>query len=1060
MVCTVVVLTGLVMWRTAYWWIPRCLPVVAERYGVEIKSLVIDSEGKWQVQYIAYQYNEWLVIVEGVEMQSPLHWLWAAWRQVPRPDGCLQVEHLFVQQMKCDRMMKENEVSDELGLAPVALWQQLEFAHIHLQRWLPPARLATFTFQGQSQVPPINGSDWLYTENSLIGYLSMIELAPEMSARVHVGRAADATWEFSVQVEGDYAGWQQPLEGIVFNATVYLRESGFFLRHLSGRGPWFQAQLSNPLQIDFRGPAIEQDARLELELDLSGQCLLPLKGQFKGWFDFSAGVLDITGGGGLGFGGQLRNLVHVEFPEYMADVSGSGSWDGNHANASGDLTVHHERATFKSRISVNVLESIIAATIESASLESADLPKIELTEPLSLRLPQTLDREWEWRLLELDPLLLTAAETASHLRVEWQPAASLFVSVHQLPLKLLSPWIEIPELLKELQVERFILRDFDWDEGLRGSMQLALSIASVEWQQSPFSTRAELSMQFSEDGLCIDNLEWTAGEEAFASGALHLPLQFFLFRESSVGWVQLIHPAQWEGSLELKLPSWGAEWLEELTGVTQGQSSIAFNVEGEGEAVVVRLDIAIANMRMPGRKGIDNNALVAERVALSLRADRSTIVLEQAIVEWSGGRLEAVAELPVEALWESDDGAVLEGLRRGEWLDALSADVNLHNFRVAFWQDLLPPMVRPDGLLEGHFTMRPGRIFSGELIARDFALRPTLVTQAVEAIEARLLLDGTRIIVQDAGASVGGSVAKLEGYIDFAKRDQLEWLVQLSGDNLPLVRTVDMLLRADLDLRFKNNARGEFEPLLVGKVNLKPSSLWIQFDPLAPRPAGRVRGPEPPFFELQHDFLQHWQLDIQLSGNRFLRVRNPWFAAEMSASFLLSGTLGQPLLTGALILESGILRMPAMNMRFDRGEIFITPEEANAMQLELSATGQRANHVITVDARGTVRNPQLQFRAIPDLTQGQILRILTTGGLEGTGAANLGLYLGRGLVGSTGVDSGIADRIQFDYGRSVSNSGRNTLDAEWMLTERLYLRGQYDEYDAYNLDFLWRLLRR
>lgn len=134
--------------------------------------------------------------------------------------------------------------------------------------------------------------------------------------------------------------------------------------------------------------------------------------------------------------------------------------------------------------------------------------------------------------------------------------------------------------------------------------------------------------------------------------------------------------------------------------------------------------------------------------------------------------------------------------------------------------------------------------------------------------------------------------------------------------------------------------------------------------------------------------------------------------------------------------------MPAMNMRFDRGEIFISPEEANEIRLDLSATGQRANHVITVDARGTVSNPQLQFRAIPDLTQAQILRILTTGGLENAGAGSLGFYLGRGLLGPGGMEDGLADRLQFDYGRSISNTGRNTVDVESRLTDRTAIRGQ------------------
>jgi hypothetical protein len=1090
MLCAVVVLTGVALWWSAAWWIPLWLPVVAEKYGVSVEALEIDAVGNWQAESIRYTDSGWLIVAEGVRMSSPLRWIWSAWREIPQQAGRLDIDQLFIEQGE-GAVAGERDSAD-FDLSPTVLWQQLESLHVLVERWLPPIQLGEWTFKGLAPVPEVSGSGWSYEDQHLQGQVRSAELAPEMVASVHIVRLPEATWEFTLQLKGDYAGWGQPLDAVVFDTSVYLRESGLLLRELEGSAHWFDARLSHPVQVDFRGPTIKEDARLELAVDLSGQSVLPLGGRFEGWLDFSAGVLDLTGRGSLGFGGQLSQFVYKEFPELTADIHIDGNWDGagvalqsldvaashaewgdlewqgegnwqlagNDAAARGELTLRHELATLKSRLSVDFAGSVISGTIESARLEAVDFPKMELVEAFSLRLPRTEDGTWDWRLLELDPLFIAANEAETHVRIEWQPEQDLFVSIQQLPIYLLSPWLEIPEPLRELQVETFRLKDFNWHNGLSGSGELAVSIASVEWQQSKIATRAKLAVEFSADGLRVDTIEWTAGGETLASGALHLPLQFLLPTESSTEWLKLTEPAKWEGALELHMPSLVAEWLAESTGVTLGESTIAFNVEGEGEEVVMRLDVAIDKMRMPAREGIDESALIAERVALSLRADRNAIIVEQAIVDWGGGRLAASAELPVAALLASGYEGAIERLRTGEWLDELTADVDLKDFSVAFWRNLLPPIVRPDGRLEGHFSMRPGRVFSGELIASDFALRPTLTAQAVEAIQARLLLDGTRIIVQDAGARIGGSAAKLEGYIDFTERDRLEWLVHLSGKNVPLVRTVDMLVRADVDLRFQNNASSEFQPLLVGRVDLKSSSLWIQFDPLAPRPAGRVRGPEPPFFQLEQEFLQHWRLDIQLSGNRFLRVRNPWFAAEMSASFLLSGTLGEPLLTGALILESGVLRMPAMNMRFDRGEIFITPDESNEIQLELSATGQRANHVITVDARGTVRNPQLQFRAIPDLTQGQILRILTTGGLEGAGAGNLGLYLGRGFVGSAGADGGFADRLQLDYGRSVSNTGRNTLDAEWMLTERFFLRGQYDEYDAYNLDILWRILRR
>lgn len=1090
LLCTTLVLAAFALWLSASWWIPRWVPLLAERYGVGIESLEIDADGNWLAESIRYEHANWQIVADGVAIPSPFRWAWSAWHGTVDQAGEIRVQQLRVKQGEGDVDGHAEGDFSLQELSPASLWQQLESAHELIERWLPPMYLASWHFEGLEPVPTLSGGDWSYADGQLRGQVGLGALAPEISARLAVVRSAEATWAFELNLEGDYTDWEQPLEAVSMELAFYLKENSLLLSELQGKGSWFEAQLTRPVQMDFRGPTIKEDARLELAVDLSGQSIIPLEGQVSGWLDFTSGVLDLTGRGELAFGGQVTQLVSREFPGFSADVSGEGNWNGvrlqlhkatifahhdeygelqwsgegswqmedNVASASGEVVIRNALATVKSQIAASYAEDSLQATIESLSLETDDLPVIKLVESLSVRLPML--SKGNWRLLELDPLVLSAEETETHLRIAWQPEQALFISVRDLPLRLFSPWLDVPEALQELQVEAFELRDFNWQDGLQGSAELSVSLAAVQWQEAKISTRAELAVNFSADGLLVERLEWIADDAVLASGALHLPLQFRIPKASSESWMQFTEPAQWQGALSLNMPKVAAEWLTEATGVTLGESIIEFRVEGEGDAVVMFLEVSVDQIQLPAREGLDANALIADRIALSLRADREKIVLEQALVGWGGGRLAATAKLPIAELLADGTEVALERFRTGEWLDWLTADVDLDEFSVAFWQDLLPPIVRPDGRLQGRLSVRPGRNFSGELVATDFALRPTLTVQAVESIQARVILVGTRIEVRDAGARIGGSSAKLEGYIDFSQRDQLEWNLQLSGGNLPLVRTVNMLLRADVNLRFQNDVGTEFIPIIEGRVDLRSSSLWVQFDPLAPRPAGRTRGPEPPFFQLEQAFLQHWRLDIQLAGNRFLRVRNPWFAAEMGASFLLTGTLGEPLLTGVLVLESGVLRMPAMNMRFDRGEIFITPDESNEIQLELSATGQRANHVITVDARGTVRNPQLQFRAIPDLTQGQILRILTTGGLENTGAGSLGLYLGRGFVGPAGTDGGLADRLQLDYGRAVSETGRNTIDIEWMLTERTFLRGQYDEYDAYNLDFLWRILRR
>lgn len=1090
-VCALLALAVIALWQSASWWIPRWLPVVAQKYGVQVEALTIDPSGTWHLESLQYADESWRLRFGSIRMDRPLRWVWTSWRGHSRKHAVLSIDSLLVEQLARSDTVPAGEQRD-FDLSPSGIWRELEDSYALIAPWLPEMHLQAWQFVGLDPLPTLRGNDWVYVSGSVTGKLNLDEWAPSMEARLALERLPEATWHLTARMHGDYVEWDQPLEAVEFNASAYLRETGFYLREFSGKAPWFEARLSRPVQFDFTGPSIRQDARIELSLDLSGQVMLPISGQFEGWLDLAAGDLDWTGQGWLGFGGEIRDLVYTDFPELTTRrIKGSGSWDGRRVELSslgvqashaewgeldwtgegfwrmdtmagrveGELNLNNEFGRLRSQLWIAFADAAIEGRLLSATVTPEDFMTIELAEAFSWRLPKAESGNWDWRLLELDPLVLITLDAEAHVRIDWQPQSDLNVVVQQLPLALLSPWMEIPDALRDIQVEVLKLRDFNWQEGLRGGAELVFSSETLEWQDQRILTRAELAAEFKKEGLQVEHLRWLADGEVLAEGQFHLPLHFRIPSKSDSAFVHLSDSPLWEGGLSVDIPDAIADWLS-TTGVVLGESRIDFTVEGEGEAVAVRLEAAMDKLRLPAREGIEDAALIAERLRLSVHADRDAITIERALIDWGRGHLSALAQLPLSALQPDDGISINDHLRSGDWLDQLTADLDLERFQVAFWQDFLPPIVRPDGRLEGRLSIRPGRNFSGELIASDFALRPTLTAQGVESIQARLLLQGTRIEIRDAGARVGGSAAKLEGSIDFSDREQLEWMLRLSGQNLPLVRTVDMLLRADVDLRLMQNRESDFVPLIEGRVDLRSSSLWVQFDPLAPRPAGRRRGPEPPFFEVEQDFLQNWRLDISISGNRFLRVRNPWFAAEMGATFLLSGTLGQPLLTGALILESGVVRMPAMNMRFDRGEIFISPEEANEIRLDLSATGQRANHVITVDARGTVSNPQLQFRAIPDLTQAQILRILTTGGLENAGAGSLGFYLGRGLLGPGGMEDGLADRLQFDYGRAISNTGRNTVDVEWRLTDRTAIRGQYDEFDAYNLDFLWRVLRR
>ena len=113
-----------------------------------------------------------------------------------------------------------------------------------------------------------------------------------------------------------------------------------------------------------------------------------------------------------------------------------------------------------------------------------------------------------------------------------------------------------------------------------------------------------------------------------------------------------------------------------------------------------------------------------------------------------------------------------------------------------------------------------------------------------------------------------------------------------------------------------------------------------------------------------------------------------------------------------------------------------------------------------MEVTNTLDEPFVQFSSTPELSNASILRLLTTGSTTGGGVGAVGLYLGRGLLGAGGMNETVLDRVTIELGEKRSRSGRQTVGAEFDISKDWDLKGEYDEYDAYNMNLLWNLFRR
>ena len=287
--------------------------------------------------------------------------------------------------------------------------------------------------------------------------------------------------------------------------------------------------------------------------------------------------------------------------------------------------------------------------------------------------------------------------------------------------------------------------------------------------------------------------------------------------------------------------------------------------------------------------------------------------------------------------------------------------------------------------------------------------------------------------------------------------------VHLSGTNVPLARNPSVLLRADLDLAATNS--GTEIPVLSGKVKLRDSLFLADLRTLVPQrtASARVR---PPYFSLEVEPWAQWRLKVNVQGDAFLRVQTPLFHGKVSTVMTLEGTLKDPVVLGQVKIDQGsYVSFPFSSLDVKQGFISLTSEDPYRPTLFITAEARRFGYDVKMEATGPVDQPVVQFSSVPGLSSEEIVLMLTAGEVpRGLGVATsnqqraggLALFVGKNLLSDFGIGGG-EDRLTFHSGEEISESGHQTYGAEYKITDKLSVIGEYDRFDQYNLNLKYKV---
>jgi len=312
---------------------------------------------------------------------------------------------------------------------------------------------------------------------------------------------------------------------------------------------------------------------------------------------------------------------------------------------------------------------------------------------------------------------------------------------------------------------------------------------------------------------------------------------------------------------------------------------------------------------------------------------------------------------------------------------------------------------------------------------------------------------------------MAGQLVEVKGSAKLGEDGVPRFDFSLKGENLPFVRQVGLLLRGDLDLKLVSTDNGASK--ITGKVKLRESLFSTDVRDLVPKGGGTVgAAARPPFFSVEAPPFNAWQLDVDLSGEHFLRLRTPVFNGLASMRFHLVNTLGEPRATGQAVIEQGQVLLPFATFAIQQGSIQLTEANPYEPALFVTGTSRRYGYDLRMEVSGTASVPVLKFSSSPPLVSEQVLLLVMAGETPNSEmsysgnqrAVRFGAFIGKSLFSSVSGDSSAADRLTISAGEKVSRQGRETYEAEYTLGKRWSVVGEYDEFDDFNSGLKWRVL--
>ncbi|MDR0428543.1 MAG: translocation/assembly module TamB, partial [Puniceicoccales bacterium] len=380
-------------------------------------------------------------------------------------------------------------------------------------------------------------------------------------------------------------------------------------------------------------------------------------------------------------------------------------------------------------------------------------------------------------------------------------------------------------------------------------------------------------------------------------------------------------------------------------------------------------------------------------------------------------------------------------------LQKLNGTLQFHQFPISLVAPLLPVAVKPQGIIHGDLQFRDGMPV-GLLSIVGLQSRPISGIGVMHDLQCSLKFEPNTIAIEGIEMCIKRGQWHMDGTIHHDHWRNPLYRLHAQGKNVPLLQSAGLDICGNVDCQLDTMRRGNRRTTrLTGNVELLPS-IWL------------MEGMQPltlPHLTEGNEklFPEDWNLSIRVNGERFLRINTPYFRGIISAQATVNGTFVVPVIYAQAVVSEGSILFPFARFRITHGTITIDPTHGKPLW-NVDSEAQLHNYDLRLHLGGNGNVPVFNFSSTPSLSNGDIVAMLTTGRLPDqrriiSGERNpfgaLSAYFGMSILGND-----FTDRMRLQVGQNITESGKETMELEYIIDGRHSILAEYDRYDNYGMD--------